>query len=124
MRSFARLFFAVTLLIAAASLVGIAQTSDQTPLLNPTANKPAQNAAPVDPYKPVLDKLESLSTSPLPEWRWHADVPHPEDARINDSDWIIMKPEPRAESSVWKTGTRVFRRMVEVPEQVNGYSTA
>src|SRR5579862_3987930 len=116
--------FLLAIGIILSTAICTAQTSDQTPLLNPTAPKAAQNAAPVDPYKATLDKLDSYSNSPLPDWRWHADIPHPEDAQVKDADWEVMAPDPRAETSVWKTGTRVFRRVVEIPVQVNGYSTA
>lgn len=37
---------------------------------------------PADPYKPVLDQLESLSVLPVPDWRFHADMPHPEDLSL------------------------------------------
>jgi len=32
-----------------------------------------------DPYKPVLERLESISVQPIPEFRFHSDIPHPED---------------------------------------------
>lgn len=120
MRRLALLLISVIFAVAAFSS---AQTSDQTPLLNPTAHKPVQ-VAPVDPYKAALDRLESFSTFALPEWRWHSDIPHPEDSTVSDSDWQVMVPDPKAETSVWKSGTRVFRRMVEIPATVNGYSIA
>jgi len=71
-----------------------------------------------DPYKPVLDRLASLTVLPLPEWRYHTDIPHPEDAALNDADWQTVKPREG-----WKTGSRVVRRWVEIPEKINGYST-
>jgi alpha-mannosidase len=71
-----------------------------------------------DPYKPVLDRLESLTILAQPEWRYHADIPHPEDRELNDEDWPTVKTR-----EVWKTGTRVLRRWVEVPEKINGYGT-
>lgn len=77
-----------------------------------------QDNSPADPYKPTLDRLQSLVTVPLPEWRFHADVPHPEDAALNDGDWQTVKMrEP------WETGPRVVRRWVEIPEKINGYAT-
>ena len=71
-----------------------------------------------DPYKPVLDRLESLTILAQPEWRYHADIPHPEDRELKDADWPTVKTR-----EVWKTGTRVLRRWVEVPGKINGYAT-
>src|SRR5256885_8225703 len=39
----------------------------------------AQTDKPPDPYKPMVDRLESLQTVSLPEWRYHEDLAHPED---------------------------------------------
>jgi alpha-mannosidase len=74
---------------------------------------------PPDPYKPTLDRLESLTTLPLPDWRYHADIPHPEDPALKDSDWQQVKTHEG-----WKTGSRVLRRWIEIPEKMNGYATA
>ena len=32
-----------------------------------------------DPYKSILDRLASLTVLPVTDWRFHADLPHPED---------------------------------------------
>src|SRR5579859_7148009 len=77
---------------------------------------PSQKAA--DPYKPTLDRLESLTALPLPEWRFHADVPHPEDSALDDSGWETVKVGDK-----WLTGSRVLRRWIEIPEKLNGYGT-
>ena len=79
----------------------------------------AQSNAPADPYKPALDRLESLVTVAVPDWRFHADLPHPEDAGLNDADWQTVKAHEE-----WETGGRVLRRWIEIPEKINGYSTA
>ena len=71
-----------------------------------------------DPYKPVLDHLESLSILPLPDWRFHADIPHPEEPSLDDSSWQVVKLD-----ELWSTGSRVLRRWIEIPEKINGYST-
>src|SRR5580692_4935694 len=80
-----------------------------------------------DPYKPVLDRLESLSRQSESEWRFHADIPHPEDPTVNDSDWAVYKvknlPTAKEQDEERWTGTRVFRRWIEIPEKINGYST-
>src|SRR5579872_777916 len=70
-----------------------------------------------DPYKPTLDRLESLTTVPLPDWRFHADVPHPEDPSFDDSRWEALRVGDK-----WSTGSRVLRRWIEIPEKINGYA--
>jgi len=77
-----------------------------------------ENQTPVNPHKPTLDRLQLLTTLKLPDWRFHADVPHPEDPNLNDSDWQTVKVREE-----WKTGPRVLRRWIEIPEKINGYST-
>jgi len=77
----------------------------------------AQTNEPVNPYKPVADKLESLQTLPLLEWRYHMDMPHPEDPSVSDSGWPVVKPREE-----WKTGPRILRRTIEIPEKLNGYT--
>src|SRR5215472_15008804 len=72
-----------------------------------------------DPYKPVLDRLQSLTTLEVPEWRFHSDLPHPEDIALDDSGWESVKVREE-----WTTGPRVLRRWIEIPEKLNGYSTA
>jgi alpha-mannosidase len=72
----------------------------------------------VDHYRLVLDRLESLTTVTLPDWRFHADLPHPEDPGLNDSDWAAVKTD-----ELWSSGSRVLRRWIEIPEKVHGYST-
>src|SRR5712692_4098364 len=77
-----------------------------------------------DPYKPTFDRLGSLVTEPLPEWRFHADLPHPEDPSLDDSDWRVMNASPSTEDNDqnhWK-GALVFRRWIEIPEKLNGYA--
>ena len=79
------------------------------------AQAPASN--PPDPYKATADRLESLVAVPLPDWRSHDDLPHPEDPSLNDGDW---RPVKTGES--WETGPRVLRRWIEIPEKINGYA--
>jgi|HubBroStandDraft_1064217.scaffolds.fasta_scaffold00030_65 alpha-mannosidase len=75
------------------------------------------SAQTADPYRPSLDRLESLTTLPLSEWRFHADIAHPEDSSVEDSGWETMKVGDK-----WSTGPRVLRRWIEIPEKVNGYA--
>ena len=72
---------------------------------------------PEDPFTPVLQHLESLITMELPDWRYHADISHPEDPKVADSDWPTVR-----EGEKWENGPRVLRRWVEVPDKVHGYS--
>jgi alpha-mannosidase len=71
-----------------------------------------------DPYKPVLERLESISVQPIPELRFHSDIPHPEDPTLDDTHWEKIRVGER-----WTTGSRVFRRSIEIPAKLNGYST-
>jgi len=88
----------------------------------------SQNSGAPDPYKPTLDRLEALTRQDETEWRLHADVPHPEDPGLNDSGWgtltvkNVSGPSGNVNEEHW-TGTRVFRRWIEVPEKINGYAT-
>jgi len=79
-----------------------------------------------DPFKPILDRLDSLTRLSEPEWRLQADIPHPEDPGVNDSDWdtwhVNDTTGPEKDSEQW-AGTRVFRRWIVMPEKINGYAT-
>src|ERR1700675_24896 len=80
-------------------------------------NCPAQGPATGNPYKPLVDRLDSIVTLPLDDWRYHADVAHPEDSSLDDKEWPAVKT-----GEAWKTGPRVLRRRIEVPATLNGYS--
>jgi alpha-mannosidase len=89
----------------------------------------SQNSIAPDPYKSTLDQLEALTRQPESEWRFHTDVPHPEDPGVNDTDWgrftVKNASGPGGENANeehW-TGTRVFRRWVQIPGKINGYAT-
>ena len=81
------------------------------------AQPTSENARPPDPYKATLDRLDSLTTLPLPEWRFHTDVPHPESPLLDDSSWEVMKVGDN-----WTSGPRVLRRWIEIPEKINRYA--
>jgi alpha-mannosidase len=81
------------------------------------AQERIQHTSVADPYGSVLVRLESLTTLPLTEWRFHTDIPHPEDASLDDSGWETIKVEGK-----WPIGARVLRSWIEVPERVNGYA--
>src|SRR5262245_59734803 len=46
-----------------------------------------QGAPKPDPYKELSDRLHSLTRIQLSGCRWHADVAHPEDPTLDDSNW-------------------------------------
>ena len=73
-------------------------------------------SAPPDPYKPVLDRLQSITAIPLPAWQAHAaDLPHGEDPALGISDWQQVKAKVDWKGSHW------LRLTFEVPAQLNGY---
>ncbi|HZQ19478.1 MAG TPA: alpha-mannosidase [Terriglobales bacterium] len=77
-----------------------------------------------DPYKPVLDHLSAIITDPVPDWRIHADVPHPENPSLNDSAWQPIKANESRDDNApnhWQ-GPRVLRRQIVFPPTVNGYA--
>ena len=84
-------------------------------LAAPRPSRAQESAAP-NPYKSALDRLESLTVQPETEWRYHADVAHPEDPSLDDSSWGTTKAGDK-----WSDGSRVLRRWIEIPEKINGY---
>ena len=75
------------------------------------------NQPPASPYKPVLDRLQSITTIPLPVWQVHeANLPHGEDSALDISAWQQIKVHEDWEGSRW------LARRFEVPAQLDGYS--
>lgn len=74
------------------------------------------NTLPADSQK-VIERLGTLDNLPADEWRSHVgDLAHGEDPSLDDSSWPVVKPRSHAPNeSVW------FRRLVEVPKNLNGY---
>src|SRR5438552_3845599 len=70
-----------------------------------------------DHYKPALDRLQSLTTLQLPDWRFHEDIPHPEDPAVDDSSWATI-----AVDKLWSDGARVLRQRMQTPDKFNGYA--
>src|SRR5579863_236046 len=99
-------------------------------LLSAILPSSSQDRAASDTYKPTLDRLQALTRQPEAEWRSHADIPHPEDPALNDSDWAtvtvknVSGPGGRNPNEKHATGTRVYRRWIKIPEKVNGYATS
>jgi alpha-mannosidase len=86
-------------------------------LISPFASTQVMTNNSSDPYRPVIDRLNSITTLAEPEWRVYGDVAHPEDQNLDDTRWETMKVEGK-----WPSGTRVLRRWIEVPEKVDGYA--
>ena len=107
-RSVALFMFAMAALLAMGTVGTVAQATPPTVL--------ALDVSP-DPQSAILDRLASLNVLSLPEWRFHSDLPHPEDPTLNDSDWQKVNA-----GASWDTGTRVLRRWIEIPEKINGYA--
>jgi len=77
----------------------------------------AQEAVPLpDFYKTTLSRLHDLTTAPVSDWRYHTDIPHPEDPGLDDSNWQAVNIK-----QPWKDGARVLRRWIEIPQSVGGY---
>ena len=74
------------------------------------------NASSLEPYVAVLNHLQSLVSLEQPDWRSHADVPHPEDPALDDSGWKAMKAGDK-----WNDN-RVLRRWIELPANIHGYA--
>ena len=82
---------------------------------------------PSNSYKQTVDRLDTLAHQAETEWRFHADIPHPEDPSISDSDWgsftVKHTQNGQADNPEHWTGTRVFRRWIQIPDKINGYAT-
>ena len=89
----------------------------------------SQSSSAPDPYKSTLDRLGALSRQREAEWRFHDDVPHPEDPGLDDSGWGVFKvknesgPGGKNPNEEHWAGTRVFRRWIQIPEKITGYPT-
>ena len=82
---------------------------------------------PSNSYKQTLDRLDTLTHEAEPDWRFHSDIPHPEDPAVSDADWgsftVKNTPNGQADNPEHWTGTRVFRRWIQIPDKINGYAT-
>ncbi|HEY3975301.1 MAG TPA: alpha-mannosidase [Candidatus Sulfotelmatobacter sp.] len=85
--------------------------------------------ASADPYKATLDRLGALTRQGEIEWRYHGDVPHPEDPGLDDFAWSkftvknVSGPGGQHPNEEHWAGSRVFRRWIQIPDKINGYST-
>src|SRR5215469_9865755 len=77
-----------------------------------------QTTSPPDPYKSVLDRLKAISTMQLDSWTFvGTDLPHGENpGALSDAKPLVLKKN--LELPLWAYET------VEIPQALNGYSTA
>ena len=76
-------------------------------------DKPSQ---PPDPYKLVLDRLQAITVMPVQDWKHHADVAHPEDVSLSDSDWPVLPF-----NKIYNDGPQDLRQIIEIPATLKGY---
>ncbi len=78
--------------------------------------------APQGRYQNVLNRLESMTTLVLDQWRYHAaDIPHPEDPSLDDSNWTQLtlgSPSGIRPGSAGEPGW--YRAWIEIPSTVGG----
>ena len=79
-------------------------------------------AAPPERYQSTLQRLESITSLPLAEWRYHAaDVPHPEDPSLDDSNWTaVTLGGTAAARSGFQNEPGWYRTAIELPPTVGG----
>ena len=79
----------------------------------------AQTQGPADPYKPVLDRLQAITTIPLDGWKFiGTDLPHGEvpGAALAEAKALTLKQNLELPSWAYES--------VEIPRALNGYSVA
>jgi alpha-mannosidase len=104
-------FAAVSSLVFAVTL-GLLQVNAQT------ASQAAGIAKNLTEHsRTVISRLTELDNLPAEEWRFHSgDLAHGESPDLDDSSWQVAKVRTRlSKETVW------FRRLVEVPQSLNGY---
>jgi alpha-mannosidase len=72
-----------------------------------------------DPYKPVLDRLQAITTMPLDTWKFvNTDLPHGETPGSSLAEAKPLTLKQNLELPLWAY------QSVEIPKQLNGYSVA
>src|SRR5271166_46952 len=80
---------------------------------------PAQTQPPADPYKPVLDRLQAITTAPLDTWKMiPTDLPHGETPAAALAEAKPLALKQNLQLPVW------LYESVEIPPALNGYSVA
>ena len=70
------------------------------------------------PYKPVLDRLQSITALPLTGWYSHpGNLPHGEDPALDATAWAPIQLREK-----WTSGSQWLRTTITVPEKLNGYA--
>jgi len=88
------------------------------------AQTPEEQAAALAALAPeartAIAQLGSLRTLPAGEWRFHlGELPHGEASDLDDQAWEIRKPGSTAPAeTVW------YRRLIEIPQSLQGYDLA
>ncbi len=85
--------------------------------------QPAHDSAPDQiketfpaPDRQVIDRLGELNHLPDGHWRSHVgDLPHAENADLDDSAWPMATPDEVPTNAMW------FRQWLEVPKSLHGY---
>jgi alpha-mannosidase len=110
-------FSAASLLAEAAPLAG----------MPPQLSLRGMQAVESSPYRTALEKLEAMTGAFITDWRWHADdLPHPENPRLNDSDWQEYHPPQPGnfrsfrQARVGQAATW-FRAGITIPQTLGGY---
>ncbi len=79
----------------------------------------AQTQPPADPYKPVLDRLQAITTMPLDSWKViGSDLPHGETPSGSLAEAKPVALKQNFQLPVW------LYKSVEVPPALNGYSVS
>src|SRR5271169_4565899 len=79
----------------------------------------AQNQAANDAYKPVLDRLQAITTMPLDSWKVvGTDLPHGETPATAMAEAKPVALKQNLQLPVW------LYESVEIPQALNGYSVA
>jgi len=78
-----------------------------------------QPAKPPERYNTVLDRLNAMTNMQVNQWRYHtADIPHPEDPSLDDSNWTAVTFGRGQSGSSNLLGW--YRTWIEIPPTVGG----
>ncbi|HZS49092.1 MAG TPA: alpha-mannosidase [Blastocatellia bacterium] len=69
----------------------------------------------------VLNRLDAMTSLPVTEWRYHvADIPHPEDVGLDDSNWTAVTFGRNGNQSGSNDSPGWYRTWIEIPSMVGG----
>jgi alpha-mannosidase len=102
-------------------LLGALLCLSVVPLVSQPLPQPTP-ALPKERYENALKRLEAMTSVALDQWRYHAaDLPHPEDPSLDDSNWTAINlsgPSPVRPGAFGDTGW--YRASIELPPTVGG----